>query len=356
MVPALDERSQSILLELVQDHIEKAEPVGSRSLAKSHFNKLSPATIRNVMSDLEEMGYLHQPHRSAGRIQTDQGYRFFVNHITGFSNLENLNTSSEDDERISKNQSFDEILETACSQVSESSHQTGLVMLPNFSNTRFHHIQFTKVGLQEILAVFYSESRLIQNKIIQIEKSVTQEQLTSISNYLNEEFSGKTIKTIRTELMHRIRNEKEHYNQLTKRAMELSTQVFNKENENENENLLVEGKLNILDQPEFTVDLEKIKTLFKTLEEKTKLIRLLDSCLQQDGLTVVIGAENSDEEMSGCSLIANNYGLDEDKMGTIAVFGPKRMDYKNIISVVNHTAKKVSKLLSERKMEYKKII
>jgi heat-inducible transcriptional repressor len=136
--------------------------------------------------------------------------------------------------------------------------------------------------------------------------------------------------------------------------MELSTQVFNEENENEN--LLVEGKLNILDQPEFTVDLEKIKTLFKTLEEKTKLIRLLDSCLQQDGLTVLIGAENSDEEMSGCSLIANNYGLDEDKMGTIAVFGPKRMDYKNIISVVNHTAKKVSKLLLERKMEYKKII
>ena len=154
--------------------------------------------------------------------------------------------------------------------------------------------------------------------------------------------------------MRRIRSEKEHYNQLTNQAMELSKKVFSEENENET--LLVEGKLNIFNQPEFTVDLEKIKTLFKTLEEKTKLIRLLDSCLKQDGLTVLIGTENSDEEMSGCSLIANNYGLDEDKMGTIAVFGPKRMDYKNIISVVNHTAKKVSKLLSERKMEYKKII
>mgnify|MGYP006134645721 FL=1 len=354
MVPALDERSQSILLELVQDHIEKAEPVGSRSLSKSHFNKLSPATIRNVMSDLEEMGYLHQPHRSAGRIPTDQGYRFFVNHIIGFSNLENLNIPSEDDERISTNQSFDEVLETACSQISESSHQTGLVMLPTFSNTRFHHIQFTKVGLLEALAVFYSELGVIQNKIIPIEKEVTQEQLTSISKYLNKEFSGKTIKVIRADLMRRIRNEKEHYNKLTNQAMELSEQVFNEENENET--LLVEGKLNIFDQPEFTADLKKIKTLFKTLEEKTKLIRLLDSCLQQDGLTVVIGAENSDEEMSGCSLIASNYGLDEDKMGTIAVFGPKRMDYKNIISIVNHTAKKVSKLLSERKMEYKKII
>jgi len=353
MTPALDERSQSILLELIRDHIEKAEPVGSRSLAKSHFSKLSSATIRNVMSDLEEMGYLHQPHRSSGRVPTDKGYRFFVNHITGFSNLENLNITSEDNE-ISTDQSFDEVLETACSQVSESSHQTGLVMLPSFSNTRFHHIQFTKVGSREVLAVFYSELGVIQNKIIPIDSNVTQEQLTSISKYLNEEFSGKTIKAIRTELMRRIKNEKEHYDQLAKRAMELSTQVFKEENENET--LLVEGKLNILDQPEFTVDLEKIKTLFKTLEEKSKLIKLLDSCLQQDGLTVLIGAENSDEEMSGCSLIANNYGLDEDKMGTIAVFGPKRMDYKNVISVVNHTAKKVSKLLSERKMEYKNII
>ena len=354
MTHALDERSQSILLELIRDHIEKAEPVGSRSLAKSYFNKLSPATIRNVMSDLEEMGYLHQPHRSAGRIPTDQGYRFFVNHIIGFQALENLNIPSASDERISTNQSFDEVLETACSQVSESSHQTGLVMLPSFSNTRFNHIQFTKVGLQEALAVFYSELGVIQNKIIPIESDVTQDQLTSISKYLNEEFSGKTIKSIRLELIHRIRNEKEHYDQLTKRAMELSTQVFNEENENGH--LLVEGTLNIFDQPEFTADLEKIKTLFKTLEEKSKLIKLLDLCLKQDGLTVLIGKENSEEEMDGCSLIANSYGLDEDKMGTIAVFGPKRMDYKNIISVVNHTAKKVSKLLSERKREFKKII
>ena len=354
MNPVLDKRSQSILLELIRDYIEKAEPVGSRSLAKSYFNKLSPATIRNVMSDLEEMGYLHQPHVSAGRIPTDKGYRFFVNHILDFPTQGNSHLFSDSDERISTNQSFDEVLETACSQVSQSSHQTGLVMLPSFSNTRFNHIQFTKVGLREALAVFYSELGVIQNKIIPIESEVTQDQLTSISKYLNEEFSGKTIKSIRLELLYRIRNERENYDQLTKRAMELSTQIFNEEGENGN--LLVEGTLNILDQPEFTKDLEKIKALFKTLEEKSKLIKLLDLCLQQDGLTVLIGEENSEEEMSGCSLIANNYGLGTDKMGTIAVFGPKRMDYKNIISVVSHTAKKVSELLSERKMEFKKIL
>jgi len=354
MNPALDERSQSVLLGLVLDYIDKAEPIGSRSLAKNNFNKLSPATIRNVMSDLEELGYLHQPHVSAGRVPTDRGYRFYVDHILDFPDPDELNLSPDSDERISKIQSFDEVLETACSQLSESSHQTGLVMLPGFSNTRFNHIQFAKVGLREALAVFYSDLGVMQNKIIPIEADVTQEQLTSISKYLNEEFSGKTIKTIRLELLHRIRNEREHYDQLTKRAMELSAQIFNEDDKNEN--LLVEGTLNFLDQPEFTADLEKIKALFKTLEEKSKLIKLLDLCLQQDGLTVLIGEENSEEEMSGCSLIANSYGLGDDKMGTIAVFGPKRMDYKNIITVVNHTARKVSELLSERKMEFQKTL
>ncbi|MCH8156259.1 MAG: heat-inducible transcription repressor HrcA [Nitrospinae bacterium] len=352
MNPVLDERSQSILLELVRDYIEEAEPVGSRTLARKHFHTLSPATIRNVMSDLEEMGYLHQPHVSAGRIPTDQGYRFFVNHLIDLPTLPDLDVSSDPDDPISKIQSFAEVLETACNQLSEDSHQTGLVMLPSFSNTRFKHIEFVKVGLREALAVFYSELGILQNKIIPIESDVTQDLLTSISKFLNDEFSGKTIKTIRRELLHRIRNEREHYNQLAKRAMELSAQVFSEEDDSGN--LLVEGALNFLDQPEFSADLEKIKALFKTLEEKTKLIKLLDLCLQQDGLTVLIGEENIEEEMSGCSLIARNYGLGEDKVGTIAVFGPKRMDYKKIISVVNCTAQKVSELLAERKKEFYK--
>lgn len=352
MNPALDERSQLVLLELVRDYIDKAEPVGSRTLAKNHFHSLSPATIRNVMSDLEDRGYLHQPHVSAGRIPTDQGYRFFVNHLMGLPPLDDLDLSRDNDERMTRTLSFEEVLESACSQMSEDSHQTGLVMLPSFSNTRFKHIEFVKVGLSEALAVFYSELGILQNKIIPIDRAMTQDQLTSISKYLNEEFSGKTIKTIRRELLHRIRNEREHYNQLMKRAMELSTRVFNEDDDNGN--LLVEGALNLLDQPEFAADLEKIKVLFKTLEEKTKLIKLLDLCLRQDGLTVLIGEENIEEEMSGCSLIARNYGPGEDKMGTIAVVGPRRMDYKKIISVVNHTAKRVSELISERKKEFNK--
>jgi len=351
MNPILDQRSQSILVELIRDHIEEAEPVGSRTLARKHFQKLSPATIRNVMSDLEGLGYLHRPHASAGRIPTDQGYRFFVNHLMSLPDLSEAEVSHEPD-RISKTQGFDGVLESACSQLSENLHQTGLVMLPGFSNTRFKHIDFIKVGQREALAVFYSELGILQNKIIPIEKDITQDQLASTSKFLNEEFSGKTIRTIRRELLHRIRNEREHYDQLMKRAMELSTQVFGEEEKGGE--LLVEGALNFLDHPEFAGDLEKIKALFKTLEEKTKLINLLDLCLQQDGLTIFIGEENIEEEMTGCSLIAKNYELDGNSMGTIAAFGPKRMDYTKVISVVNHTARKVSELLSERKKEFHK--
>ena len=225
-------------------------------------------------------------------------------------------------------------------------------MLPSFSSTRFKHIDFIKVGQSEALAVFYSELGILQNKIIPIEKDITQDQLTSISKFLNEEFSGKTIKTIRQELLHRIQNEREHYNQLISRAMELSTQVFGEEEQGGE--LLVEGALNFLDHPEFAGDLNKIKALFKALEEKTKLINLLDLCLQQDGLTILIGEENVEEEITGCSLIAKNYELDGNRIGTIAAFGPKRMDYTKVISVVNHTARKVSELLSEQKKEFHK--
>ena len=344
----LDERRKSVLLEVVNDYIQKAEPVGSRSISKIHAEKLSPATIRNVMSDLEEMGYLRQPHTSAGRVPTDQGYQFYVDQLLNPQNfLEGL------DDQISDygngNQNLQEVLETACGLLSKSTHQTGLVMLPAFSHTLFKHIEFIKVASEKALAVFYSDLGVLQNKIIPLEKDMTQEQLTSISNYLNEEFSGKTIQSIRKEILFRLKNERDHYDQLMKKALDLSTRLFAEDIEESS--LLVEGALNLLDHPEFTADLDKIKGLLITLEEKSKLIKLLDRCLKQDGMTILIGEENLDEEMEGCSLIAQNYQKGGEKLGSLAIFGPKRMDYKKIIAIVNQTAKTVSTLISKKDLE-----
>ena len=342
----LDERNKAVLLAVIDKYIETAEPVGSRTLAKVHPEHLSSATLRNAMADLEDRGFLSQPHKSAGRIPTDKGYRFYVDHLLRpQSFLMTAEVLAHELEYPLEKKNLQGLLEQACENLSKVSQQTGLVMLPSFSSACFKHIEFTKVAPQAALAVFFSEQGILQNKVLPIDADMTQDQLTSISNYLNSEFSGKPIKWILRELLKRLKLEKEHYNQLAGKAHALSAALFSEEKENSE--LIVEGALNFLDQPEFTEDISKIKALLFTLEEKTKLINLLDLCLHHDGMTILIGEENLQEEMGNCSLIAQNYQVGKDKVGTLAVFGSKRMDYKRIISIVNHTAKMVSKLISE---------
>ena len=344
--PMLDERSKSILLAIIDKYIESAEPVGSKTIAKFHPKHLSSATIRNAMAELENNGFLSQPHTSAGRIPTDKGYRFYVDHLLRPQNFlmeAEILSETRPFEYTPGKENLQSVLEKACDNLSTGSQQTGLVMLPGFSTTCFKHIEFTKITHQTALAEFFSEHGILQNKILPINADLTQDQLTSISNYLNDEFSGKPIKWIRNELLRRLRLEKAHYNELAQKAHDLSAALF-KDSNNE---LLVQGALNLLDQPEFNEDIEKIKTLLTTLEEKTKLINLLDLCLDHEGMTILIGEENLQEEMGNCSLIAQNYQLGTEKVGTLAVFGSKRMDYKKIISIVNHTAQMVSKLISE---------
>ncbi len=338
--PFLDERSETVLLDIVEKFIENGEPVSSRCLSKTQ--PVSPATLRGVMADLEDMGYLRQPHTSAGRVPTDRGYRFFVDRLdkTGIplAGSESLNPHLEQG-------NLHRMLEDACGVLSRSSHQAGLVMLPAFSSTLFKRIEFIKVGSQEALAVFFSEMGSLENRVIPIEKDMSQEELTSISNYLNEEFSGRSIGWIRKELLRRLRDEREHYNRLMKKALDLSSGLFNRE-ETGAEALLVNGALNFFDQPEFSADVGQIQALLKALEEKTKLVNLLDLCLRQDGTTVLIGEESLAEELQNCSLIARNYKRGTKNIGTLAIFGPKRMDYKKAISIVNHTADSITQLLS----------
>lgn len=338
----LDPRSRTILLETVRDYVETAEPVGSRTLSKKLPDKLSSATIRNVMADLEDMGYLQQPHTSAGRVPTDRGYRYFVNQLLkSEAKPASLSRFTGDIEQ----ESLEDVLESACSFLSTNTHQAGLVMLPNFWNLSLKQIQFVAAGPNKVLAVFVSQMGVLQNKMLEVKEAFTQDKLNSISNYLNQEFAGRSLQAIRKELIHRNRNEKERYKQLMKKASELWTQMFP---ETGNAELLVDGLINLLDQPEFSADVDKMKALMKTLEEKEKLIQLLDLCLHEDGLTILIGQEDLKRELEGYSLIAHNYQLDDEKVGTLAIFGPKRMNYEQVIGIVNSTASNVSDFLSKK--------
>lgn len=346
----LDGRRRNILCQVVGSYIETAEPVGSRSIAKMLQESLSPATIRNVMSDLEDMGYLEQPHPSSGRVPTDKGYRFFVDQLKLPDPVKVTPLILNPSEKPSfSKETLEEVLENACSQLSQTSHQTGLAMFPGFSRMLFKHIQFTRVGKSEALATFVSELGVLQNKIIPIDENITQDGLTSISNYLNREFSGRSIQAIRKEIITRIQSEREHYDRLMNKAMELWSKTFSEEDEDAE--LIVDGILNFFDHPEFAADLKKIKALLQTLEEKSKLVKLLDLCLESDGMTIIIGQEHSEEAMQGCSLIAQTYQIDSSNKGTMAVFGPKRMDYQKMIGLVNVTAKTVTEMISIKNRE-----
>ncbi len=344
MTQLLNDRSKSILKEIIRAYIANGEPIGSRCVAKKLHDKISAATIRNIMADLAEMGYLEQPHTSAGRIPTDKGYRFFVDQIIepsfNFDKKEILESCN-----IQKS-SYEDVLSSACGTLSSLSNQTGLVMLPSFSQMLFQRIEFIKVGPREALAAFVSDMGILQNRLVPIEEEMTADRLASISRFLNKEFSGKSIKTIRQNLVQRIKNEREHCDQLMRRSVELLLTSFLEE---QDATLLVDGALNFLDCPELAADLNRIKKVIKTVEEKTKLIKLLDSCLERDGMTVIIGNENDEEELGECSLIAQNYRMGESNVGAMAILGHKRMDYQKVIALVNNTAQTVSKLLSEKK-------
>jgi len=344
----LDERSKAILLEIVQDYIQFGEPVGSRTVSKNIRKSLSPASIRNIMADLSETGFIQQAHKSAGRTPTNKGYKFFVNHLMNNGKLHHLPKEIGSGAIQINQHSLQGTLESACSDLSQSSMQTGLVMYPSFSNTLFKHIEFVKVGMREALAVFYSDLGIMQNKIIPIEQQMTQEELVSISNYINKEFSGQSIKSIRKEAERRIRNEKEHYDRLKKKALELSAKFLDDPLKSE---LLVEGAFHLLDSPEIGRNIERMRGLLKMVEEKTKLIRLLDHCLEHDGSMVFIGSEDLDEDLEDCSLIAENYGCFGENLGTVAIFGPRRMDYSKMIPIVKQTAHAVSRNLSTLKKE-----
>lgn len=344
--PELDRRSRSILLETLNEFVLTAEPVSSRTISRKLEEKLSPATVRNVMADLEELGFLTQPHTSAGRVPTDQGYRYFVNEILRKREGENADSfSAVRQVSSSTEENLQDLLGSVCHVLSADTHQTSLVMAPTIGHLSLKRIEFIRLGDRQVLAVFVSSLGAAQNRTLKLKEDLNQDRLTSIANYLNTEFGGRPLTTIRKELKRRVESEQKRYDQLMRRAFDLWAQVFTTEDQAE---LLIEGINHLLDQPEFQSDIQSIKALLRTVEEKKKLIELLDLCMQQEGPSIIIGEEHALQEMQGCSLIAHNYQRDTETMGTVAIVGPKRMDYARMIDIVNTSAVNISNFLSRK--------
>ena len=338
----LNERSLSILDAIVAGHIASGEPMGSRTIAKCQKMRLSPATVRNVMADLEEMGYIVSPHTSAGRVPTDKGYRLYVNSLLQVRNLSSDERLQIESHCSSNNLQTQDLLKQAGRILSNMSSYTGIVLAPRFVSTVFRHIEFVPLNQGRLLVIFVSKSGVVQNKVIELDGALpSPHELQQITNYLNEALRGLTIQEVRAKLFDQMQEEKALYDKMVSGALSLSQEIFSGDIE---DNVIIEGAANVLNQPEFT-DRDSMKRLFKAFEHKSNLIHLLDKSQQAQGVQIYIGSQAEYQEFEGCSLITANYTNGTQPLGSLGVIGPSRMEYSQVVAVVDYTAQLVSRAL-----------
>lgn len=336
----ISERNKLILEAIIEDYISTAEPVGSRAVTKRHGLTLSPATVRNVMADLEEMGFLVSPHTSAGRVPTDKAYRFYVDSLLAVRRIDKAERERIRKRYVGAGRDIGAVLHETSRLLSSVSHYTGIVLAPRFSATIFRHIEFVKLGGRRILAILVADNGAVQNRLIESDEEFSSEELIRMSNYLNELLVGVPVGQVRTRMLEEMRNEKVLYDKLLARALQFSEQSLN----DDGAQIFIEGQTNILEQPEFA-DSRRMRDLFRAFEEKNQLVGLLDRCLDAQGVQIFIGAETHLSQMEGLSIITSTYLTGKNTLGVLGVIGPTRMGYAKVIPIVDYTAKLVSRLL-----------
>jgi heat-inducible transcriptional repressor len=306
--------------------------------------RLSPATIRNIMADLEEEGYLEQPHTSAGRIPSDRGYRFYVNHLADSSKV------SKSDERyinrvLSESDTPEELMSRTSLILSTISKNVGVVIAPPMGATILKHIEFVDLSDGKILVVFVSKTGLLQRKLIRVGERYTQEELDKAGRYLVEKFSGKTLTEIRNELVSLMQFERSLFDRML--AL-LRTWGETLREEASSDGIYLQGTANILNQPEFA-DVERMRMLFQMFEEKGRLVQILNECISnsaQDGVTIGIGSELGVPDMRDFTLIASSYASNDRMTGFLGIIGPTRMKYERGISLVAYLGRRVGEMIN----------
>ncbi len=338
----LNERSRTILEAIIEDYIDSAEPVGSRAVTRRHHLGLSPATVRNVMADLEELGYIMAPHTSAGRIPTEKGFRYYVDALLQVRELSLQDQRWIDQQYRLKGRRPEELLREAGKLLSSISRYTGIVAAPRLHATVFRHIEFIRLSQGRILAVFVTEAGLVQNKIIETAEMLSQGELEQMTNYLNRTLGGLTIQQAKARILEEMAQEKALYDRLLQQALRFSREVF--QEDAAAQEVYIEGASQIFEQPEFA-DLERMKRLFRAFEQKGQLIELLDKCQRAQGVQIFIGSESDYREIEGCSLVTASYSSGSGTLGTLGVIGPMRMPYSLVIPIVDYTARLVSQIM-----------
>jgi heat-inducible transcriptional repressor len=338
---ALAKRAEQILKAITWEYILTGEPVGSRTLSRKEHIDLSAASIRNIMSDLTESGYIMQPHVSAGRVPTDRGYRFYVDTIAQHQELgwdeqatiESLIKAAGLDVR--------DVLRQSSSVLAELSKQAGVVTATPAAEQTFKTIEFIKIADDRILVVLVSTSGMVQNKVIFDEDGIDQDTLEKYSRMLNDMLKDLDLREAREKIELELATEKTRVDAMLAKVLRLGHIILSHQATRE---IFIEGQSNILDEPEFA-QIETLKAILVTFEEKSNLLKILDKTLEARGIQIFIGSEHGLDEIETCSIVAYPIRTAEAVLGSIGVIGPKRMNYQKVVPLVDTTARILTRLL-----------
>ena len=333
----LDDRAKLLLKALVERYIADGQPVGSRTLSRASGLELSPATIRNVMSDLEELGLIASPHTSAGRVPTARGYRLFVDTMLTVQReqLPSASLAPDQPQRVIAN---------AAHLLSNLSHFVGVVMAPRRSSV-FRHIEFLRLSEKRYLVIIVSPEGDVQNRVVFTESDYTQTQLVEAANFLNANYAGLAIEQVRE----RIKGEVEQLRNEIAQLMQAAVQVTSEALSESQDEVVISGERNLLAVSDFSSDMTHLRRAFDLFEQKTQLMRLLDISSQAEGVRIYIGGESQVVPFEELSVVSAPYEVDGQLVGTLGVIGPTRMPYDRMIQIVDITSKLVSNALSHHK-------
>ncbi|MBN42449.1 MAG: heat-inducible transcriptional repressor HrcA [Alphaproteobacteria bacterium] len=342
-IPKLNQRSSEILRQIIDDYLETGEPVGSRTLSRNLGMELSPATIRNVMANLQDSGLLFSPHASAGRIPTEAGLRLFVDGLLEVGHLTEEERLTIEVQCAAEGRSVQQTLSEATRVLSGLSNCAGLVVAPK-SDSALRHIEFVSLAPGRALVVLVTEDGGVENRIVEVPNGMPASAMVEASNFLSARMVGKTIDETQGQIVEELENHRRDLDKLTRKLVEAGLATAT--GDGDEAALIVSGTERLLDDVQAVEDLEHVRGLYDALETKGSWVRLLDMAREGEGVQIFIGAENDLFSLAGCSVVVAPYrNSDQEIVGAVGVIGPTRINYARIIPVVDYTAKIVGRLV-----------
>lgn len=338
----LNERARLLLKAMIERYIVDGQPVGSRTLSQESGLDLSPATVRNVMSDLEDLGFIVSPHTSAGRIPTDKGMRLFVDNLIRIRDPKpNMIQTLSSQLNVSSGRK--ELIASASSALSGLTHMAGVVTVPTRAYLEIRRIEFIKLSDKKVLAVLVVSNGEVENRVLELSREFSRTELEQAANTLNEHFAGRRVSTVRKSLLSDMQQTRESMNSMMQDAITLAEKLFTEPEQQSA--FIMAGQVNLMEFAELS-NVDKLRALFEAFNQQRDILHLLDQCLGAKGVRIYIGEESGYKIFDGMSLVTSTYEVDDEVVGVLGVIGPSRMAYSKVIPIVDVTAKLLGSALN----------